>query len=65
MEKVKFTFSQPVKLNRNEPVTEAIIDKKTSNSHNSLARDVQYIFCNALNEMQYNELKSVTVEVVE
>jgi len=65
MKKVKITFSQPVKLNRDEPYSEVIVDKNTSGGHNPVSKDVQYIMINGLSAMMYNGLKSFKVEIIE
>ena len=65
MKKVKLTFSQPVKLNRHDPVKEIIIDKTMSSGHNSIGTDVQYVLCNAMSDMKYKGLKSFIVEIIE
>jgi len=64
MKSVKIKFSQPVKLNRHEPVTEVIIDKTVSEGHNSIERDIQYILCGVMGDMRYRGLKSFTVELI-
>tara|TARA_R100000005_G_C4997605_1_gene204284 strand:+ start:751 stop:939 length:189 start_codon:yes stop_codon:yes gene_type:complete len=62
MKKVKITFSQPVKLNRDPAKKEVIV---SSDGHNSLERNVQYLLCNAMSDMKYRSLKYFVVEVVE
>jgi|MDSZ01.2.fsa_nt_gb hypothetical protein len=63
--RVKIKFSQPVKLNREEAMSETIIDKTISNGHNSIESDILYIICSAINDMKYKGLKSFMVELIE
>ena len=62
MEKVKITFSQPVKLNTDPAMKEVIV---SSDEHNTLERNVQYLLCNAMSDMKYRGLKSFTVKIIE
>tara|TARA_B100000287_G_scaffold206592_1_gene194893 strand:+ start:440 stop:628 length:189 start_codon:yes stop_codon:yes gene_type:complete len=62
MEKVKITFSQPVKLNKEPAIKEVIV---SSDGHNTLERNMQYLLCNAMSDMKYRGLKSFTVKIIE
>ena len=62
MKKVKLTFSQPVKLNREPAIKEIIV---SSDGHNTLERNIQYLLSNAMSDMKYKGLKSFTVKIIE
>jgi len=62
MKSVKIKFSQPVKLNSDDAVTEVIVD---GDGHNTLERNVQYVLCNAMSDMKYRGLKSFIVEFID
>ena len=62
MKSVKIKFSQPVKLNSDDAVTEVIVD---GDGHNTIERNVQYVLCNAMSDMKYRGLKSFIVEFID